>query len=117
MGPGGVIETFGDFRRSTKILIWVTLALGVALFAVCLTADLSGAGWLKSYAYIPNVLAGLTGFLIGVPFAAVILATFTTQREDQAALEKVNRLSDIAWQQFRDAVYEYCGESRSRDSR
>jgi hypothetical protein len=70
MGPQGVIDTFRDFQCFTKVLIWISLALGVAVFAVCLVADLSGAEWMKTHVYIPNILAGFTGFLIGVPFRA-----------------------------------------------
>lgn len=108
----GVVETFRDFRRSTKILIWVMLALGVALFTGCLTADLMGAEWMKTYAYVPNILAGLTGFLVGVPFALVILATFTAQRDEKAATDRVNAVSQIAWNQFRDAVTTLCSGER-----
>ena len=39
----GVIDTFRDFQRPTTIVIWVMLAFGVALFVVCLVADLRGA--------------------------------------------------------------------------
>lgn len=126
----GFLETFTDFKRSTRIWLVASLVLGLLLFTGFTLTDagvdltLGGwdpkpdwlrrynAEWFHSHAYIPNIYAGLTGFLIGVPVAAVILATFTIQREDQAALEKVNRLSGVAWQQFRDAVYEYCGEDQ-----
>jgi hypothetical protein len=112
MKSGGVIETFRDFRRSTKVLIWVMLALGVVLFAVCLTADLMGAHWMETYAYIPNILAGLTGFLIGVPFALVVFATFASQRDAKAAADRVNAVSQIAWDQYRDAITTLCSRER-----
>jgi hypothetical protein len=112
MGDGGVIETFSDFRRSTKVLIWVMLALGVALFAVCLVADLTGADWMKTYAYIPNILAGLTGFLIGVPFALVVLATLASQRDEKSAADRVNAISQIAWNQYREAITTLCSPQR-----
>ncbi|OHT86540.1 hypothetical protein [Mycobacteroides saopaulense] len=112
MGSQGVVETFRDFERSTKILVWTSLGLGLALFAGCLTADLRSAPWMKAYAYIPNILAGLTGFLVGVPFALVVLATLAGQREDNAASGRVQELSKIAWNQFRDAVHDLCGEQR-----
>lgn len=57
-------------------------------------------------------MAGFTGFLIGAPFALVVLATFTVEREERAALEKVHRLTVLAWGQYRDAVCEYCGENQ-----
>jgi hypothetical protein len=112
MKPGGVIETFRDFRPSTKILMWIMLALGAILFAVCLVADLTGAVWMKSHAYIPNILAGLTGFLMGVPFALVVLATLASQRDEHAAADRVNAVSQIAWNQFRDAVATLCSPQR-----
>ncbi|MCV7205156.1 hypothetical protein H7J71_24415 [Mycolicibacterium peregrinum] len=112
MGRGGVIETFRNFRRFTKILIWFSLLFGVALFVVCLVADLAGAEWMKTYAYIPNILAGLTGFLIGVPFALVVLATLASQRDDKAAADRIEAVSQIAWNQFRDAITVLCSAER-----
>ncbi|MET4428621.1 hypothetical protein [Mycolicibacterium sp. 624] len=109
---GGVVETFRDFSRSTKVAIWVMLALGAVLFAVCLIADLAGADWMKAYAYIPNILAGLTGFLVGVPFALVVLATLASQRDEKAAADRVDAVSQIAWNQFRDAISTLCSPER-----
>ncbi|MGV0715901.1 hypothetical protein ABQE93_10890 [Mycolicibacterium sp. XJ662] len=71
MKPEGIFDVFRNFGLSTKILVWAMLALGVTLLLVCLAADLTRAEWIDSYSYIPNVLAGLTGLLIGVPFALV----------------------------------------------
>ena len=88
------------------------LALGVALFVVCLIADLTGAEWMKTYAYIPNILAGLTGFLIGVPFALIVLASLATQRDEKSASDRVEVVSQIAWNQFRDAITTLCSPER-----
>ncbi|OFJ53517.1 hypothetical protein [Mycolicibacterium grossiae] len=88
------------------------LGFGLMLFAVCLQADLTGAKWMETYAYIPNILAGLTGFLIGVPFALVVLATLASERDDKAAADRVNAVSQIAWNQFRDAITTLCGPQR-----
>lgn len=109
---GGVIGTFRDFSRSTKVAIWVMLVLGVVLFAVCLIADLTGADWMKGYAYIPNILAGLTGFLVGVPFALVVLATLASQRDERAAADRVNAVSQIAWNQYHAAITTLCSPQR-----
>jgi hypothetical protein len=68
--------------------------------------------WMHTHTYIPNILAGFTGFLIGVPVALVILATFTVEREEFSALKRVNRLSRLAWRDFRKAVYEFCSDDR-----
>lgn len=126
----GFWKTFTDFRRSTRIWLIVSLVLGLLLLTGFTLTDAGidltlwgwdpkpgllkryNADWLHSHAYIPNIYAGVTGFLVGVPVAAVVLATFTIQREDQAALDKVNRLTDVAWHQFRDAIHEYCGEEQ-----
>ena len=102
--PDGILDAFRNFGRSTKLLVWAMLALGVALFVVCLIADLTGAEWMKTYAYIPNILAGLTGFLIGVPFALIVLASLATQRDEKSASDRVEVVSQIAWNQFRDAI-------------
>lgn len=110
--PEGILDTFRNFGRSTKFLVWAMLALGVVLFAVCLVADLTRAQWLTSYSYIPNVLAGLTGFLIGVPFALVVLATLASQRDQKAAVDRVEAISQLAWNQYRDAILTLCSPDR-----
>ena len=46
------------------------------------------------------------------PFAVVILTTFTIEREEKAALDRVNNLSAVAWYAFRDAVYAMCTKER-----
>ncbi|MFB1298804.1 hypothetical protein ACAG24_025210 [Mycobacterium sp. pW049] len=112
MGSGGVVETFRDFGRMTKFAIWSMLGAGLALFAVCLIADLVSAEWIRTYAYVPNILAGLTGFLVGVPFALVVLATLASQRDDKAAADRVNAVSQIAWNQFREAITAFCKPER-----
>lgn len=112
MGSGGFIDSFRDLRRPTRVLIGAMLVLGVALFVVCLVADLQGAVWIKTHAYIPNILAGLTGFLIGVPFALVVLATLASQRDDKNAVDRVNAVTQIAWNQFRDALSDLCDRQR-----
>jgi hypothetical protein len=70
------------------------------------------AEWPHTHAYIPNVLAGFTGFLIGAPVAAVVLAAFTIQREQEAAIKQANVLSQFAWYTFRDSAYKFCSFQR-----
>ncbi|GAA2400207.1 hypothetical protein [Mycolicibacterium llatzerense] len=118
----GIRRTLNDFNPSTRIVLVLSLLLGVMLlFGFTLTdvgVDLTlwgwdpkphwlkqyNAGWFHTHAYVPNILAALTGFLIGAPVALIVLATFTVQREEQAALDRVNRLSQVAWYNFLDAV-------------
>ncbi|WP_156660673.1 hypothetical protein [Mycobacterium sp. 852002-10029_SCH5224772] len=72
------------------------------------------AEWLRSHSYIPNILAGFTGFLIGAPVAAVLLASFALEREEQAAAAGIIRTTEFAWNRFRDAVHELCTDERIR---
>ncbi|WP_204802412.1 hypothetical protein [Mycobacterium riyadhense] len=127
----GFWQTFKDFKPSTRFLLVVSLVIGVlfcaALWATDQNIDVKFASydlkrpsflqdyghmWLNSHAYITNISAGFTGFLIGVPVAAVILATFTIDREDKAASDRVQALTRVAWNQYRDAILDLCGEDR-----
>jgi hypothetical protein len=68
--------------------------------------------WLRGHAYIPNILAGLTGFLVGVPVALVVLQTVIGRREDNIELAKAKRVSAAAWGDFRSAALEYASSER-----
>ena len=70
------------------------------------------AEWFHSHAYIPNIYAAITGFLIGVPIALVVLATFTGEREDKAALDRVNKMTQLAWQKLRDSALAFATDER-----
>ncbi|OBF25452.1 hypothetical protein A5725_00010 [Mycobacterium kubicae] len=94
------------------MLFIAMILLGVATFCFGTYADLRHTEWLKSYSYLPNVLAGFTGFLIGVPVALVGLSTITGLREEKAASDRVQELTRLAWKQFRDGVNDFCSESR-----
>lgn len=111
--PEGIGQTLRQFKRSTKFVVAGMLLGGAALFAICFKADLDNAEWLESHAYLSNILAGLTGFLIGVPFALVVFAALTREREDKAASRRVQMLSKFAWNRFRDSVEDLCGEHRT----
>ena len=68
--------------------------------------------WLRGHAYIPNILAGITGFLVGVPVALVVLQTVLGRREDNIELAKAKRVSAAAWGEFRSATLEYASSER-----
>lgn len=126
----GIWQTFNNFKRSTQFFLVGSLVLGsVLLLGFSLTdAGINvtlgswdpkpnwlkqfNAEWFHSHAYIPNILAAVTGFFIGVPIALVVLATFVGQREDAEALKRVNAASLQAWNRFRDSVFELCKDER-----
>lgn len=93
------------------MLFSAMILLGVAVFCFGTYADFC-TEWLRSYSYLPNILAGFTGFLIGVPVALVGLSTITGQREEKAATDRVQDLTWLAWTQFRDALSDFCSEKR-----
>jgi hypothetical protein len=129
----GFWATFRDFKRSTQVVLVVSLLLGLALLVGFSLTDAGvnvtlgsfdpkpdwmrqyNADWFHRHAYIPNIYAGLTGFLIGAPVAAVVLASFTVEREERAALKRVNKLSELAWVNFRDSVHKFCNDKRTID--
>lgn len=108
----GFGQTFASFKLSTRVLLIVSLILGIAALVVGLILDETKPTWLDGLNYLPNIWAALTGFLIGAPVALIVLATFTVQREDRTALQRVNRLTEIAWKEFRDNVFEFCSDER-----
>ncbi len=129
----GLWDTLRGFTWLTRIFLTASLVSGIALTAYLWVTDADidvwvgshdlkrpqsllpyNHEWLNSHAYIPNVLAAATGFLIGAPFALIVLATFTVQREERAALERVNKLSVLAWDKFKDSVYDLCNDRRQR---
>jgi hypothetical protein len=120
----GLWDTFNDFTLPTQIFFIASFVFGLAMLFTLWATDVGidvlrpdwllpyNADWLHHHSYIPNVLAGATGFLIGAPFALIVLATFTVQREERAALERVNKLSALAWGKFRDSVFDLCNQKR-----
>jgi len=126
----GFWETFTDFKRSTRIWLIVSLVLGLLLLTGFTLTDLGvnvtlgtwdpkpqwlkqfNAEWFHSHAYIPNIYAAITGFLIGVRIALVVLATFTGEREDKAALDRVDKTTQLAWQKFRDTALAFATDER-----
>ncbi|UNB54032.1 hypothetical protein [Mycolicibacterium sp. YH-1] len=129
--PVGLWDTFGDFSVGTRVVLCASFLLGLVMLVGYWMTD-AGVNltfgdfdpkpdwmaryddvWLHSHAYIPNILAGLTSFLVGAPFALIVLATFTVQREERAALERVNKLSSLAWHKFSAAVLDLCSDERA----
>jgi hypothetical protein len=106
------VKTYSGFKRFTRRLIWGSLILGISLSGIFITTDLTSHPWWENKSYIPNVLAAITGFLIGAPLALVILATFTNEREEKAVLDRVNGLSLTAWNAFRDLIDDFCSNER-----
>jgi hypothetical protein len=108
----GPVKTFNDFGYLSKATLIVMFVLGWIVLYFCYREDLSGSKWWHSLSYVPNIWAGFTGFLIGAPVAAVILASFTVEREERTTLDRVNRISTLAWNQYRDSIYLFCNAGR-----
>lgn len=118
------IETALGFSRWTLSALGLMFVAGVIL---CISLWLTDVGigfsqpyvitryngeWLRGHAYIPNILAGITGFLVGVPVALVVLQTVLGRREDNIELAKAKRVSAAAWGEFRSATLEYASSER-----
>jgi hypothetical protein len=126
----GIRDTFNDFKPLTRFLLLLSFVGGLLLLIGFTLTDAGvdltlwgwdpkprwlkryNADWLHSHAYIPNILAAVTGFLIGAPVALLVLAAFTVQREETQALKRVNSISLQAWNRFRDSVFELCSDER-----
>ncbi|OCB25686.1 hypothetical protein A5674_20775 [Mycobacterium malmoense] len=126
----GISATFNDFRLPTRILLIASFVAGLLLLTCFTLTDVGidltlwgwdpkpewlkryNADWFHSHAYIPNIFAAVTGFLIGAPVALVVLAAFTVQREEKALLDRVNRLSQLAWYSFLEAVTSFATDER-----
>lgn len=108
----GFWKTFTDFKRSTQVLLVGFLVVGFVALGVGIYFDATRPTWLNGLNFVPNVWASITGFLIGAPFALVVLATFTVQREERAAKERVENLSNLAWQEFRDSGLKFASTER-----
>lgn len=118
------IETALGFGRWILSVLLVMFVAGIVLCVALWLTDV-GVGfsepyvitqyngeWLRGHAYIPNILAGITGFLVGVPVALVVLQTVIGRREDNIELAKAKRISAAAWGEFRSAALEYASSTR-----
>ena len=106
------VKTYRIFKPFNRFLIIFSLIAGFLVLITCWYIDLGNSKWWHGHAYILNIWAGFTGFLIGAPVAAVILASFTVQREERSALTRVNELSRLAWEEFRTAVHKFASNDR-----
>ncbi|CKI23851.1 Uncharacterised protein [Mycolicibacterium smegmatis] len=96
------------------IILCISLSLtdlGIGFTEPALLTRFNGE-WLRSHSYIPNILAGLTGFLVGVPVALVVLQTVIGKREDNVELAKAKRVTAAAWRDFRSAAFEFGSPTR-----
>ncbi|WP_157625815.1 hypothetical protein [Mycobacterium sp. 155] len=64
-----------------RLLVGMVVA-GFISVAFGAFTDFAPDDWSQNLGFVTNIWAGLTGFLIGVPFALVALATMTAQREE-----------------------------------
>ncbi|WP_131589995.1 hypothetical protein [Mycolicibacterium cosmeticum] len=118
------IEAALGFNRWTLVVLGLMFVAGVVL---CVSLWLTDVGigfsepyfitryngqWLRDHAYVPNILAGFTGFLVGVPVALVVLQSIIGRREDNVELAKAKRVSAAAWTEFRSAALEYASSTR-----
>jgi hypothetical protein len=92
------------------VSLWLT-DVGIGFTQPNLLTRYNGE-WLREHAYIPNILAGLTGFLVGVPVALVVLETVIGKREDNIEVAKAKRVSAAAWRDFRSAAIEFVASDR-----
>lgn len=107
-----ISKSFLSYSPWVRRILAGMVIVGFASLIVGLITDVSQSDWSQSLGFFTNIWAGFTGFLIGVPVALVVLSTITAQREEKAATDRVITLSCLAWEQFRDAVYELFGEKR-----
>jgi hypothetical protein len=118
------VKTALGFNSATLAILGLMLAAGVVL---CISLWLTDVGigfaqpywitryngeWLRGHSYIPNILAGFTGFLVGVPVALVVLQTVIGKREDNVEIAKAKRVSAAAWGDFRSAASEFASSTR-----
>lgn len=127
----GFRRTFTDFKRSTQAVLVLSFVLGIILLYLLWTTDINfnfriggfdpqrppwlqrhNAEWLENHSYAGNILTTVTGFLIGAPFAVIILATFTLECEAIAQLRSVNEMTAFAWRRFTDSVCALCTDKR-----
>ena len=101
--------SYSPWVRRTFVVMIVTgfISIGFGAFT-----DVGPDDWSQNLGFITNIWAGFTSFLIGVPVALIALSTITRQSEDYAASKRVEDLSKIAWERFRDSVRDFCNNDR-----
>jgi hypothetical protein len=92
------------------VSLWLT-DVGIGFSQPYIITQYDGE-WLRNHSYVPNILAGFTGFLVGVPVALVVLQTVIGRRDDNVELAKAKRVSATAWGDFHSAALEYASAVR-----
>lgn len=120
----GVVKTYLGFGKPTRVVFALMFGVGVVMCVSLWLTDVGigfteprvltrfNAAWLHSHAYIPNILAGLTGFLIGVPVALIVLETIKSDYARNEQINAVNRITRVAWRDFSAAVAVVCSDAR-----
>ncbi len=118
------VRSFRGFGTATQAVFVLMFVGGVILCVSLWLTDLGigftephwltrfNAEWLRSHSYIPNILAGLTGFLIGVPVALIVLETIRSDYAQKQQIDAVNRITSVAWRDFSDAIKVLCSNQR-----
>ena len=105
-------DTFEGFSRAARWALVASFYLGLALLGVGIGLDITDPPWWTSFPYVQNFVAALTGFLIGVPVALILLTTLENGRIENTELKKLESLSDTAWENFSKNVLAYCEDTR-----
>jgi hypothetical protein len=112
----GFWEAFRGFSCRAQVGFVVSFVAGLILLGLGFWGELCPPpywpGWWHKLGYGLNIFAAFTSFLIGLPFAAVILETIKSNAAQNAQIDAVNRISAAAWSDFSDAVNHLCAESR-----
>ncbi|KUL27332.1 hypothetical protein [Streptomyces regalis] len=87
---GRWLDDLRDARNSTKIAAGASFALGFLLLAWSTRKDLT-SGW--GLAYLPSLLSGLTGFLIGAPIALFFLNALNRDQVERSERRAVLALA------------------------
>ena len=120
----GVVKTYLGFTKPIRIAFALMFITGVVMCVSLWLTDLGigftephwitrfNAEWLHNHGYIPNILAGLTGFFIGVPVALVVLETIKSDYVRQEQIDAVDRITKVAVRDFSEAVNAMCTDER-----
>jgi hypothetical protein len=108
------------FSWTARICFGLSLLLGLILLGLGFWGELSQPnppswwpqGQWKKLGYGLNILASLTGFLIGLPIALVFLETIKSNALEKKEIESVTRISKAAWTDFSVAINDLCTDKR-----
>jgi len=109
----GIWDTYRAFSPPAQRALAISPVLGLSGLTAGAWLDVADVDWWEKMPFIQSLTSSLIGFLIGVPIALAVLATFTSDREQRIQLARVNSLSHTAWVRFHDAVAEYASNTRT----